>query len=84
MWLQVCGVFKSVYFDYKARAATECPDNPWRIQNSALFGRFDRFLERCHDVRELAQTIVTFGHAAAIEVCTVSTVAIVITAQSDA
>jgi len=30
--LRVCGAFKSVYFDYKSRATTEVPANPWRIQ----------------------------------------------------
>ncbi len=50
-------MFKSAYFEYKARASVECPENPWRVQNSALFGRLDRFLERCHDVREFAEVL---------------------------
>ena len=33
--LRVMGTFKSVYFDYKSRANNECPQNPWRIQNTA-------------------------------------------------
>ena len=32
--LRVCGSFKSVYFDYKSRASSEVPNNPWRIQNT--------------------------------------------------
>lgn len=48
-------MFKSTYFDYKARASMDVPENPWRVQNSALFGRLDRFLERCHDIRDFAQ-----------------------------
>ena len=43
--LRVCGAFKSTYFDYKATANAECPANPWRIQNNALFMRLDSFLE---------------------------------------
>ena len=31
--LKICVTFKSTYFDYKARASTECPSNPWRFQN---------------------------------------------------
>jgi len=31
---KVCVTFKSTYFDYKARASTECPSNPWRFQVS--------------------------------------------------
>jgi dynein heavy chain len=27
--LKICVTFKSTYFDYKARASTECPSNPW-------------------------------------------------------
>ena len=42
--LKICVTFKSSYFDYKARASTECPSNPWRFQNSALFSRLDGFL----------------------------------------
>ena len=29
---QVCITFKTTYFEYKAKAATECPSNPWRFQ----------------------------------------------------
>ena len=51
--LKVCITFKTTYFDYKAKAASECPSNPWRFQNSALFARLDLFLERCHDVLDM-------------------------------
>ena len=66
--LRVSVTFKSTYFDYKARASTECPSNPWRFQNSALFSRLDSFLERCHDVLDLMQTIVQFSKLERIEV----------------
>ena len=59
--LQICGTFKSTYFDYKAMANADCPGNPWRIQNNALFMRLDSFLERCHDILDLTQTIVQFS-----------------------
>lgn len=39
--LRVCGDLKRAYFAYKGTAAAECPDNPWRIQNTALFSRLD-------------------------------------------
>ena len=35
--LRVCSMMKTVYFGYKARVAVECPDNPWRFQNSGEF-----------------------------------------------
>jgi len=66
--LRVCGLFKAVYFDYKTRVATECPNNPWRIQNTALFPRLDAFLERLHDLLELCRTVVQFGRLERVEV----------------
>jgi dynein heavy chain len=58
--LKVCGFFKKVYFDYKLRATKECPNNPWKIQNSALFVRLDAFNERCMDLLELTRTVMQF------------------------
>jgi dynein heavy chain len=66
--LKVLGSFKSSYFDYKAMANAECPNNQWRVQNNALFVRLDAFLERCHDLLELTQTIVNFSKLAKIEI----------------
>jgi len=59
--LRVCGDLKRIYFNYKTTANAECPHNPWRIQNTALFLRLDAFLERCHDVLEMTQIIVQFS-----------------------
>ena len=66
--LHVCGAFKSTYFDYKATANAECPGNTWKIQNNALFMRLDSFLERCHDILDLTQTIVQFSKLSKIEI----------------
>lgn len=41
--LKVLGGFKSHYFSYRAASAGECPDNPWRFQNAAVFARLDRW-----------------------------------------
>ena len=60
MTLKILGTFKSYFFDYKSRVAEECPTNPWRFQNSALFSRLDAHMERCHDVLDLSQTAVQF------------------------
>lgn len=38
------------------------------FQNNALFMRLDSFLERCHDILDLTQTIVQFSKLAKIEV----------------
>lgn len=66
--LLVCGKFKSTYFEYKAIASSRCPENPWRIQNNALFTRLDSFLERCHDTLDLTETIVQFSKLSKIEI----------------
>ena len=66
--LKVCVTFKSTYFDYKARAGTECPSNTWRFQNSALFSRLDAFLERLHDLLDMMQTILQFNKLERVEV----------------
>ena len=66
--LKICGTFKSFYFDYKAKTTTETPENPWRFQNSALFVRLDSFLERCHDILDLTQTILQFDRLEKVEV----------------
>ena len=66
--LRVVGRFKTTYFSYKQRASVECPDNPWRVQNNAVFVRLDSFLERSHDILDLAQTILQFSKLAKVEV----------------
>eukprot|EP01052_Picozoa_sp_SAG31_P036878 SAG31_NODE_4666_length_3053_cov_1.294177_1_plen_415_part_01 len=66
--IRVCGMLKTIYFGYKARVAQECLDNPWRFQNSALFARLDSFLERCHDMLELCNTVLQFGRLETVEV----------------
>jgi dynein heavy chain len=66
--LHVCDTFKKTYSDYKNTANAECPANPWRIPNSALFLRLDSFLERCRDILDLTSTIVQFSKLAKIEI----------------
>jgi dynein heavy chain len=66
--LNVFGRFKTIYLEYKARTLKECPENPWTVQNNAVFVRLDSFLERCHDILDFAQTIMMFSKLAKIEV----------------
>lgn len=66
--LRVFGRFKTVYFEYKVKAGVECPDNPWSVQNNAVFIRLDTFLERCHDILDFSQTILMFTKLAKIEI----------------
>ena len=64
--LKVLGTFKSYYFDYKTQ--TESPNNMWRFQNSILFARLDSFMERCHDILDLSQTVLQFNKLEKVEV----------------
>ena len=68
MTLKVCGSFKSYYFDYKARTQSESQSNMWRFQNSILFARLDSFLERCHDILDLSQTVLQFNTLERVEI----------------
>ena len=66
--VRVLTAFKSYYFDNKARTLEETPNNPWKFQNSALFGRLDTFLGRCNDVLNLSQTALQFHKLERIEI----------------
>ena len=65
---QVLGHFKSVYFTYKLKSAKEIPQNPWKVQNAALFPRLDAFLERCMDLLDLFKTVTQFEKLERVEV----------------
>lgn len=64
--LKVLGSFKSFYFAYKAASAQDCPANPWRFQNSLLFGRLDAFMERCHDMLDFQSTCLQVSGTAGL------------------
>lgn len=66
--LNICGSFKNTYFDYKSKVSNECPSNQWCIQNGALFGRLDCFIDRCHDVLDLTNTIIQFSKLSKVEI----------------
>ena len=54
--IDVCTKFKDAYFEYKAKA-----EGQWKLTTNALFVRLDSFLERCHDILHLTNTIVGGG-----------------------
>jgi dynein heavy chain len=53
--IDICVKFKDIYFEYKAKA-----NGGWKLTINALFVRLDSFLERCHDILHLTNTIVQF------------------------
>jgi dynein heavy chain len=60
--IDVCTKFKDAYFEYKAKA-----EGHWKLTTNALFVRLDSFLERCHDILHLTNTIVQFNKLAKID-----------------
>ncbi len=66
--IEQCVALKDAYLVYRARSHAECGMNPWRVQLSILFGRLDGFVERCHDVLDLMQTVAQFGSLASLEI----------------
>ena len=66
--LRVLGTFKSIFFEYRTRSTTEVSHNPWKFQNSALFARLDMFLERIHELLDLAETGLQFLRLERVEI----------------
>lgn len=65
--LEVCAAFKAAYFEARDASSDLCPDNEWKFQNAVIFARLDLFIERCHDLHELALTVVQFARLERIE-----------------
>ena len=66
--IHICDNFKNAYSDYKDKAKIECPDNPWNIQNIAIFHRLDTFVERCADIINLIKTNIQFSKLCKVEI----------------
>ena len=66
--LEVCAAYKAAYFATKETSESNCADNPWKFQNAVIFARLDLFIERCHDLHELALTVVQFARLERIEI----------------
>lgn len=60
--IDICTKFKDAYFEYKAKA-----EGQWKLTTNALFVRLDSFLERCHDILHLTNTIVQFNKLSKID-----------------
>ncbi len=66
--LRVLSSFRSMYQSYKARSLTAQPNNPWRFQGSAMFGRLDAFSARCATLLDFCQTSLQFGRLERVEI----------------
>eukprot|EP01065_Artemidia_motanka_P030559 TRINITY_DN365_c0_g2_i2.p1 TRINITY_DN365_c0_g2~~TRINITY_DN365_c0_g2_i2.p1 ORF type:complete len:4684 (+),score=1932.48 TRINITY_DN365_c0_g2_i2:111-14162(+) len=67
--LSVCGHFKNWYFHYKSKAKEASSGaKQWRFQNTTLFQRLDAFLERCHDLLDVLETVMLFNRLERVEI----------------
>eukprot|EP00756_Hemistasia_phaeocysticola_P016846 Hpha_TRINITY_DN15501_c4_g2::TRINITY_DN15501_c4_g2_i2::g.105578::m.105578/K10408/DNAH; dynein heavy chain, axonemal len=70
--LSVCGHFKNWYFHYKSKASKDTSGGgrvrPWKFQNTTLFQRLDAFLERCHDLLDVLETVMLFSRLDRVEI----------------
>ena len=66
--LKVCGALRAAYAAAASKSATMCPNNPWSVPPSAIFSRFDAFVERCSDLVDLFQTSSQFSRLERVEV----------------
>ena len=71
--LSVCSHFKNWYFHYKNKASKEAPteggkSRSWKFQNTTLFARLDAFLERCHDLLDVLETVMLFNRLEKVEI----------------
>lgn len=66
--LAVCRRLHGEYLEYKNRVAMRCPDNPWRVQSSALFGKLNSFIDRAVDVQDIVETRLQFNRLERVEI----------------
>eukprot|EP00924_Labyrinthula_sp_SR-Ha-C_P014301 snap_masked-scaffold_20-processed-gene-1.2-mRNA-1 protein AED:1.00 eAED:1.00 QI:0/-1/0/0/-1/1/1/0/1510 len=58
--LKCGGLFKSFYFEFKAKSHSEFSEKAWKAQNQVVFSFLDAFLERNHDLLDLVSTVLQF------------------------
>eukprot|EP00741_Cyanophora_paradoxa_P016051 tig00000042_g15496.t1 len=66
--IRVCQALKDCYDEYREKVAVMVPNNLWRVPHAAVFSRLESFVERCHDILDLAQTTVQFAKLEKLEI----------------
>ena len=66
--IDVCAKFKNSFFSFKSQSKTLKNGQGWGLPMNALFIRLDSFLERCHDIMHIAETILQFNKLEKIEI----------------
>ena len=64
--LRVCEVFKTTFFEAKARTLDSV--HPWNFDTRNIFSRIDKFLVRVGQILELFDTIIEFNRLEKVEV----------------
>lgn len=62
--LRTCTWFKKTFYLYEKRVAAANPSRTWTFSASSIFSLLDSFMERCHDLLDLTNTIIQVGQNA--------------------
>lgn len=62
----ICVIILTHCPDFSPFLLPECPHNPWRIQNSALFARLELFMERVGSLIDFTRTLISFNKLAKV------------------
>eukprot|EP01028_Stygiella_incarcerata_P003513 TRINITY_DN1708_c0_g1_i1.p1 TRINITY_DN1708_c0_g1~~TRINITY_DN1708_c0_g1_i1.p1 ORF type:complete len:4499 (-),score=1316.34 TRINITY_DN1708_c0_g1_i1:2775-16271(-) len=60
--------YKHLYFAYKGKVGSEMPENAWRFDNSAIFWRVDKLLERLDMLETLLVNMSAFDRLEKVEI----------------
>lgn len=66
--IDVCAKFKESFFRFKNQSKNSTNGQGWGLPMNALFIRLDSFLERCHDILHITDTIVQFNKLAKVKI----------------
>ena len=66
--IDVCTKFKESFFRFKIQSKNSLNGQGWGLPMNALFIRLDSFLERCHDILHITDTIVQFNKLAKVRI----------------
>jgi dynein heavy chain len=59
--IDVCAKFKDCFYHFKSLSKNSATNEGWSLHMNALFNRLDSFLERCHDIMHISDTILQFN-----------------------
>ena len=66
--IDVCAKFKDCFYTFKTLSKNSISGQGWGLPMNALFNRLDSFLERCHDIMHISDTILQFNKLENIQI----------------